>query len=188
MESVIDPPQPSLLSRVRTAAPLLAVAALAFTLDQLSKLWIVATIGPAQPSQQIVIIPGWFVFQYVENTGAAFGMFRSGGWVLALLALAVVVGMLFMVPRLQREASGPLARGLLLVSLGLVLGGALGNLLDRVLRGFVVDFLLVPAAQVTLGDRLYRWPNFNLADSAISVGIVLLVLNLFFLQNRETKS
>ncbi|MDQ2808268.1 MAG: signal peptidase II [Chloroflexota bacterium] len=163
-------------ARLRAALPLLALAAAVVALDQASKAWIVATIGRGQADHTRDLLPGWLVLLYTENTGAAFGLLRDGSWVLGLIALAVAGGILIAAPRLQAAATtGWLGRALQ-ISLGLVLGGALGNLLDRLTRGFVVDFIRVPVAEITLGTTVYRFPNFNVADSAITVGIALLVL------------
>lgn len=163
------------VARLRAALPLLALAAAVVALDQASKAWIVATIGRGQADHTRDLLPGWLVLLYTENTGAAFGLLRDGGWVLGLIALAVAGGILVMAPRLQAAAEGWQGRALS-ISLGLVLGGALGNLLDRLTRGFVVDFIRVPVAEITLGTTVYRFPNFNVADSAITVGVALLVL------------
>ncbi|HET7077697.1 MAG TPA: signal peptidase II [Chloroflexia bacterium] len=178
-------PPMTVAARVRAVLPLLALAALILIADQLTKLWIVAAIGRAAPAHEIDIIPGWLVFQYVENTGAAFGMFTNGSWLLAFIAVAVVVGIVVMAPRMQQEATAGLPRWQILLSLGLVLGGAVGNLADRLTRGYVVDFVLVPKAQITLGNTLYHFPNFNVADSAITVGIILLLIGLLFAGERK---
>ncbi len=161
-------------ARLRASLPLLALAAGVVALDQASKAWIVATIGRGQVSHGRDLVPGRLVLLYTENTGAAFGLLHDSGWVLGLIALVVAVGIVVAAPRLR--TAGGWAGRLLPSSLGLVLGGALGNLLDRVTRGFVVDFIRVPPAEITLGSTVYRFPNFNVADSAITVGIALLVL------------
>jgi signal peptidase II len=181
---VARPPM-TLTARVRAVLPLLALAALILVADQLTKLWIVSAIGRGAPAHEIAIIPGWFVFQYVENTGAAFGMLTNGSWLLALIAALVVVVIVVTAPRMQQEAAAGLARRQMSLGLGLVLGGAVGNLADRLTRGYVVDFILVPNAQITLSDRLYHFPNFNVADSAITVGIALLLISLFFAGERK---
>jgi len=172
-------------ARLRAVAPLVGIAALVLVADQLTKRWIVAAIGPQQAQHEIALLPGWLVLQYAENTGAAFGLFHNGGWLLALIAAAVVVVIVATAPRMQQDAPGGFARWQSLLSLGLVLGGAVGNLLDRLWRGFVVDFILVPSVQITLGGKLYHFPNFNVADSAITVGILLLVVHLFFFGERK---
>lgn len=172
-------------ARVRAVVPLLILAAVVVVADQLSKGWIVSAIGRGQASHQLDALPGWLVLQYTENTGAAFGLFTNAGWLLALLAVGVVIIIVASAPRLQQEAAGGLARRQLRLSFGLVLGGAIGNLIDRVQHGYVVDFILVPSAQIKWGNTLYRFPNFNLADSAITIGILLLLLHLFFAGERK---
>jgi signal peptidase II len=117
------------------------------------------------------LVPGLFHLSHVKNTGVAFGLLAEAGgagaaWVLALLG----AGALTLVAVYFRSARP--TDTLLLSALALVLGGAAGNLLDRVVAGAVTDFL-----GVYLGS--YRWPDFNVADSAISVGLCLLILDSF---------
>lgn len=118
------------------------------------------------------MIPGLFNLTHVRNTGVAFGLFASdgtgggGGWLLTLLGLGalIAVGLYFWYT--------PSRDRVLLVALALVVGGAVGNLIDRVSSGAVTDFL-----DVYLG--LHHWPSFNVADSAISIGIVLMAIDSF---------
>lgn len=137
-------------------------------LDQWTK-WLVELHLPEHASHPV--LPGIFHLSHVRNTGVAFGMLAahgaSGGmiWLVLLGAVALtVIGVFFW--------RTPASDRLLLVALALVLGGAVGNLLDRLASGAVTDFLLV-----YLGS--YHWPDFNVADSAISLGLVLLVLDSF---------
>ena len=119
----------------------------------------------------IQIIPGFFRLTHTENTGAAFSLFADSPshWktmlliAFSLIAMVIVSAMLWKQPRLS--SSG--------IALSLILGGAVGNLWDRVASGRVVDFLL-------FYFRQYQWPVFNLADSAIVVGAGLLVLEILF--------
>ena len=145
---------------------LLALAILA--LDQWTK-WLVESHLPTPSSREI--IPGFFHLSHVKNTGVAFGMLADLGeegaaWLLALLGLAAIgVVAIYFRRTPARETA-------LLTALALVLGGAVGNLLDRVTSGAVTDFL-----GVYIGS--YRWPDFNVADCAISIGLVLLLLDSF---------
>ncbi len=138
---------------------LLAVAAGVLALDVVTKLLAVAQLTDREP---ISLLGGLLTLRLVRNPGAAFGMAQGLTIVFTCVALGVVVVILRVARRLQS--------GWWAVALGLVLGGALGNLLDRLLRspgpgrGHVVDFLELP-----------RWPVFNLADSAIVVAAVLMV-------------
>lgn len=120
----------------------------------------------------IQVIPGLFRITHTENTGAAFSLFADSPapWKTAMLiafsALAlVVVGVLLWKNDVDHVATG--------VGLSLIMGGALGNLWDRLARGRVVDFLLVYV-------KRYEWPVFNLADSAIVIGAALLILEILF--------
>jgi signal peptidase II len=151
---------------VKSRFLLLALAVLA--LDQWTK-WLVERSLPLPSSREI--IPGFFHLSHVENRGVAFGLLAGLGesgaaWLLAGLA-AVAIGVVAVYFRRT-----PADHRALLTALALVLGGAVGNLLDRLVDGAVTDFL-----GVYLGS--YRWPDFNVADSAISIGLVLLVLDSF---------
>jgi len=151
--------------RLKARFLLLSLGVLA--LDQWTK-WLIETRIPAHSS--IEVVPGLFHISHVRNTGVAFGLFASSGDGMAALALVALVALaLGCVTWFFWQT--PADQKLLLVALALVLGGAVGNLLDRVTTGAVTDFL-----GVYLGS--YRWPDFNVADSAISVGIGLIVLDL----------
>lgn len=132
-------------------------------LDQATKAWALATLSGQVP------VTGFFNLVLVWNRGVSFGIFQSGGevgrWVLVALALAIAVFLLFW---LRREQS-TVAR----LGIWLILAGALGNVIDRVRLGAVVDFLDFHAFD-------YHWPAFNVADSAIVVGAVLLVADSLF--------
>jgi signal peptidase II len=139
---------------------LLAVAAVALVVDGLSKMWAVAALGDREP---VPLLDGVLTLRLVRNPGAAFGVAQGLTIAFSLVAVVVAVVILRVARRLRSTGWA--------VSLGLVLGGALGNLVDRVfrepgvLRGWVVDFLELP-----------NWPVFNLADVAIVSGGVLMVL------------
>jgi signal peptidase II len=139
-------------------------------LDQWTK-WLVEVHLPHHTAQTIV--PGFLNLTHVRNTGVAFGLFASGGgWLLTLLGLAalVAVGLYFwFAPSHDRS---------LLVALALVVGGAVGNLIDRISSGAVTDFI-----DVYVGP--HHWPSFNVADSAISIGIVLMAIDSFRSRPRE---
>lgn len=141
-------------------------------LDRLTK-WVIQTqvsIWDTYP-----VIPHFFSIVHTQNPGAAFGLFAesSSEWRsvfligLSLMVMVFVAGMLWQSFRAPGGESG-----ILRIGLALVLGGALGNLYDRVIAGTVTDFLLF-----YIGD--YQWPAFNVADSAISIGACLLVLDMW---------
>ena len=136
--------------------------------DQIVKTAIIAWIGPDRPFQRWELAGRLVAFEYVENTGAAFGVFAGRVWLLSVLAVVVALAFLVLFWRdLPRST-------LLRTSVGLVLGGAIGNLLDRVRLGYVVDFMAVGV-----------WPKFNIADSAITIGLALLAFSAF--QDRLTR-
>ena len=122
--------------------------------------------------ESISVIPGFFRITHVENRGAAFGLFADSPsqWKIAVLVLFSIVALAIVVALLWRNSHSMNTTG---IALSLILGGALGNLWDRLLSGRVVDFLL-------LYFRQYQWPAFNVADSAIVVGAGLLMLEILF--------
>lgn len=140
---------------------LIAVAVVAYLLDVVSKVLVVENLEYGRP---VSVIGDFLTFQLARNSGAAFSMATGYTWILTFVALAVVLGIVRYAKRLGSVGW--------VIGLGLVLGGALGNLTDRMFRspgpfrGHVVDFIQV-------GDW---WPTFNLADSAVVCGAVLLVL------------
>src|SRR5579862_7946291 len=149
--------------RARTAAIIVAVV----VLDRLTKLYIRAAFSPAD---QHPIIPGVFNIVHFENPGAAFGVLSEspGRWRgIFLVAVSLVVMTAIAVTLWRPHRAGMHDTVLLRTGLALVFGGALGNLWDRVFAGTVTDFL-----QVFIGS--YEFPAFNAADSAITIGAVLL--------------
>ncbi len=120
----------------------------------------------------IQIIPGLFQLTHTENTGAAFSLFAdsTAPWKTALLIGFSVIALIVVSVLLWKNNHAHLATG---IGLSLIMGGALGNLWDRLARGRVVDFLLFYV-------KRYQWPVFNLADSAIVIGAGLLVLEILF--------
>lgn len=158
--------RPMTQSSTRTVHFLLA--ALVILLDRWTKHVVSARISLYR---QIHVIPG-FDLTHTENTGAAFSLFADSPahWKTAMLISFSVVAMIVVSTLLWKQTRALTMTG---IALSLILGGAIGNLWDRVARGRVVDFLL-------LYVKNYRWPVFNLADSAIVVGACLLVLEIIF--------
>jgi signal peptidase II len=152
---------------VRTVHFLLAL--LVVILDRWSKRLVAAHI---QMYTHIQVIPGFFRITHTENTGAAFSLFADSPshWKTAALITFSVVAMIVVSILLWKQSRAFTITG---IAFSLILGGAVGNLWDRVASGRVVDFLLFYVRQ-------YQWPVFNLADSAIVVGASLLVLEIIF--------
>ncbi len=128
----------------------------------------------------IQIIPGFFRITHTENTGAAFSLFADSPshWKTAMLISFSVLAMIVVSVLLWKQSRALTMTG---IALSLILGGAVGNLWDRVASGRVVDFLLFYV-------KTYQWPVFNLADSAIVVGASLLVLEIIFGQPKTTSA
>jgi signal peptidase II len=129
-------------------------------------------------TQEITIIPGFFKLTHTENSGAAFSLFADSPshWKTVLLIAFSAIAMVVVSVLLWRQARALSLTG---VALSLILGGAVGNLWDRVASGRVVDFLLFYVKD-------YRWPVFNLADSAIVVGASLLVIEILFIHPKKS--
>lgn len=145
---------------VPLAVRALLIIAVVFTADRVVKQWCVEVL---KPQGSIAFWPGVLHFTYAENTGAAFSILSGRRLLLTLLPIAALGLLLFLYFR--RLYAHPLTD----FALPLIMGGALGNLYDRIAYGYVVDFLEI---------RLFRFAIFNLADCAISVGSALLILYL----------
>jgi signal peptidase II len=140
----------------RAILPFFFISFVVFVLDQATKYYIKAHIG----FFDVIRVTSFFNIVYAENTGSAFGMFKSlGMYFFIFISIAAVV---FLVVLIFRDSGSRFAYSLLL-------GGAAGNLLDRAVYGYVVDFL-----DFYVGS--YHWPAFNVADSALTVGIAFLFI------------
>jgi signal peptidase II len=145
------------------------IAAIVVLLDRASK-WVVSASLPLHES--LTVIPGFFHITHVENTGAAFGLFAesTAQWKVAALVTFSLVALVVVSILLWRNSHSV---STMTIGLSLILGGAFGNLWDRMLAGHVTDFLDFHIGQ-------YYWPAFNVADSAIVVGAILLVAEILF--------
>ncbi len=155
-------------ARLRAYRWLLGLAVCVFVVDQLTKVWINHTLPPETiyPYGSITIIPGFFHLVHVGNTGAAWSLFT--GKSLWLAALAIITLVAIFVFRRHLELTRPTVQ----VSFGLLCGGIAGNLVDRLVHGYVIDFLLFQFGN-------YEFPVFNVADTAICVGVGLYLLHSF---------
>ena len=152
----------------------LGLSLFAILLDQGTKLAIDSSM---KLYQSIPILP-FFKLTYVHNTGAAFSFLSEAGgwqrWFFAGLALAISCVIAVWLARLKQHET------LLAVALALVLGGAIGNLIDRLAYGYVIDFLDVYY-------QTWHWPAFNIADSAITLGVILMLLESFgWVKSKDT--
>jgi signal peptidase II len=153
----------------------LILAALVVVLDQITKAVALTHLLPGHP---VVISETWLSLTLVMNPGLAFGLLGTiaPAWRWVVAALSIVA--LLVLARVALRVL-PTGGGLGIVAVGLIFGGAVGNLIDRARFGAVVDF-------VDVHWRSWHWPAFNVADSAISVGVALLALRL--LRERPTKA
>ena len=147
----------------------LVAFAIALAFDQITKGWVVATLSF---TDRVSVIEGFFYLTHVRNPGAAFSLFADAP---AAIRAPFFIGTTLIAIGLILSFYRKLSPGdrLSALALGLILGGAVGNLLDRLIYGAVVDFLRL---QLWAG---YTWPDFNVADSSIVVGVALLVIELF---------
>jgi len=153
------------------------IALLVLALDRLTK-WTIA--HRLSLHDGIQVIPGFFRIIHAENPGAAFGIFADSPsqWKVGLLILFSVIALLIVSALLWKNSHTLTTTG---VGLALILGGAVGNLWDRLVSGHVVDFLLFYIGR-------YQWPAFNVADSAIVVGAGLLVFEILFAKSPSQQS
>lgn len=142
---------------------MLAIIAVVVGVDQWTKSWADRTL----PGDPITIVDGVLGLEYAQNTGAAFSMFQGGGQIIGLLAVGAVVLIVWSIRNLGSRAE--------VIAVSLIAAGAIGNLVDRIINGdgfldgYVIDFV-----------RLWEIPNFNVADSVLTIGAILLVgLSLF---------
>lgn len=148
----------------------LLIALGVFLADQASKLAILDLLGQPGRQEQINIIGSWLRLDLVTNSGAAFGLFQDRTVFFTAVAIIAIPALVVFHNNLPSESW--LARN----CIGLLLGGTLGNLVDRVRYGYVIDF-------IDAGVGHLRWPTFNIADSAFVVGVF--VLALYFLTSAE---
>ncbi len=152
----------------------LIVAALVILFDQATKWWIVAVVMQVP---RIIPLTPFFNLVMGWNRGVSFGLFDGDSainvWILPLVALAIVVALVVWLRRVQGVW--------LAFAIGLVIGGALGNVVDRLRFGAVADFLDFHVAG-------YHWPAFNLADTGITVGVAMLVLDSLFMSAKKPKN
>jgi len=138
----------------------LLVAGIVIALDQWTKELVRRSIPDYTSVVPIPALGEYFVFEHVHNYGAAFGILQNMGNLFIIVAIVVVVGILAYVRYLPTED------WLVRLFLGLMLGGAIGNVIDRITQGYVTDFIKMGIPGV------YYWPNYNIADSAIVIGVI----------------
>jgi len=148
-----------------------AILVFSVILDQILKMWAVSVL---KNGSDIKIIGDFFGFTYVENRGAAFGMLQNQIWFFIIVTVVMIVVLTYIFFKTKNITK------LSKLSLTLIAGGAIGNFIDRVRLGYVVDFI-----HIRFG-RFYDFPVFNIADSLVVCGTILLILLMFF--NKFEKS
>lgn len=166
--------QQNLRTRFAWRAGYLLAAFGIYLADQASKAWAVKTL---RFGEDRVLIRGFLQFAYTENPGIAFGQLQDGGsfarWFFVALAGAATIAVFYYFMRTPRNDDRVLG------ACALLLAGILGNLTDRARLGYVVDFIVVHAGE-------YHWPTFNIADASICIGAVLLMIDLFLGNRKQT--
>ena len=148
--------------------PILAVIGL-ILLDQGTKFWALASL---KPIHNMTLVEGFMDLTFVENRGVAFGMFSGQRWFILLLTGVIAAGLIWFYKAMPKKKEYFPLR----VSLVLVLSGAIGNIIDRLFRGYVVDFFEF---------TFFEWPVFNVADIYVVVGVILLALMILFVVKDE---
>ena len=136
--------------------------------DQLIKLWAINSLAPIGT---LPVIPGFLSLTYVENRGAAFGIFTGQRTLLIFLVSAILCGALWLL------ISGRISNRLERLCITLIISGGLGNLIDRIRLGFVVDYIDI--------NQLFTYPMFNLADCCVVVGACLLVVSVLLEEKKK---
>ncbi|PIR32076.1 MAG: signal peptidase II [Alphaproteobacteria bacterium CG11_big_fil_rev_8_21_14_0_20_44_7] len=161
-------------------------ASIALILDQITKYWVIYEIKlPAlflggkpmlESGGHVIEVTSFFNLVMVWNCGISFGIFNEGecsegqAWALIALTSAIVVAMIFWLRKIEIKTEA--------IAVGLIIGGALGNILDRIIYGAVADFL-----DFYIGN--YHWPAFNIADSCVFIGVFILVMVSFLNNNKK---
>ena len=159
------------ISLTRVKVTTLSAAALFVVLDQVIKSWAYRVL----PHQPITVIPGFFNLRYLENTGAAFGLFQDATLILTIVSVIVIIALTvwFLSNKVQNT--------LMIIGIALILAGGIGNCIDRIYRGFVIDYLDFSA--------VFGFPIFNFADICVVIGIVLfLIYVLIFEKNADNET
>jgi signal peptidase II len=164
--------KPSLSTHIKNLMPTLAIALFIVLLDQVTKSLIrdkLAVVGT------IEVIRRFFELSYSENTGAAFGSFQGRNGIFIVVNFLAIIFIFIYYNRFKENMW-------MRISLGFILGGAIGNLMDRIFIGFVTDFI-----RIHLWNSLW-WPNFNIADAGVTIGAIMLIIVLFIESYKTGKS
>lgn len=153
---------------------LVAIGGAVLVLDQVTK-YLTEQYFASDPTRQVQILGDWLRYIYVTNEGAAFGLLQGQRPLFLLAALVVVPAIFYFYRSLTVEPWW------VRFSLGLLLGGALGNFIDRARQGYVVDF-------IDMGIGNMRWPTYNVSDSSFVVGTIAIAVYVLFLQRESPRA
>ncbi len=148
------------------------IAVLGIVLDQITK-YTVAHYLPVDASADLSVWDGVFSLRCISNDGAAFGMLDDKRWIFMSVSTVVIVGMLVYLCTQYKKISKPLG-----IALSMIVSGGIGNMIDRVLLGYVIDFIYFEPID---------FPCFNVADSLVTVGAVLMFISVLFFEKDEEK-
>ena len=143
------------------------IAVLIIALDQITKYLVINNIGP---NETVTVIKNVFEFVYVKNTGGAFSILNNATWLLSIVSIIFCIGVVVYFIKVKPKEKN------ICLALSMMFAGALGNAIDRIFRGFVVDFIKT---------SFINFPVFNVADIAITVGAVILVAKMVFFDNTK---
>lgn len=141
----------------------IAIVIIGILIDRVTKLW---AINNLSGGKEIVIIKNLFSFEYLENRGAAFGIFQGKTIILVIVTLIATVGMIFYLIKCKPQSK------LLRIALILIVSGGLGNLYDRIIHNYVVDFILLHYKDI------YYFPTFNVADILVVIGTIIFAISI----------
>jgi len=151
----------------------LIIIILGLLADYFSKRWALATLSSGG---RIDLIKGFLDFQYLENRGAAFGIFQGNVIALSIISLAIAAVLVFMLFKYGKQSK------VLSVALSLIIAGALGNIYDRLVYGFVVDFIHMHWMDT------YHFPTYNVADMCVTIGTVLMIFYIIFIDGKKNEA
>ncbi|MEG1256316.1 signal peptidase II [Clostridium sp.] len=137
------------------------IVILGLILDRVTKWWALSSL---RGIDGITVIKNFFTFDYLENRGAAFGMLQNKQWLFILITIVVISGMIYYLIKYRPKCK------LVSISIAMIIAGAIGNFIDRVVYGFVVDFIMVHYKDI------YYFPTFNVADMLVCVGTFFLLI------------
>ncbi len=159
--------------RTRSILTILPIGALVLLLDRLSKSWVLDNLELYEEWAPISALAPYLTFFHTTNTGVSFGLFRGGGEIFKIVAAIAVVAIL--VYSFRQEHGSTIVN----ISLGLMLGGAAGNLYDRMAYGHVIDFISFHIPDV------FHFATFNVADSSLVVGTIILAVYMLFEERKQ---